>query len=123
MKWIKENPTKILKAKVANIWQFWVRAENWRKTRLFIAMQTVYLGAAVFGGVLMLRFGKIERLKFGLLLVLILWLEHCPVWAYGRLSLDLVPILGLLLGLGVDSWATMRGGEKWAKVPGGPTSR
>lgn len=103
--WIKENPVMILKMKVANLWQYWVRAENWRKTRLFIAMQTVYLGAAIFGAILLFKYGQLKQMKYGLVLIVVLWAEYCLVFAYGRYSLDLVPILGLIFGLGVDRWA------------------
>jgi hypothetical protein len=34
----------------------------------------------------------------------VLWSEHCLVFAWGRFSLDLVPVLGLLFGLGIDAW-------------------
>lgn len=106
--WIKEDPVKILKIKVANIWNFWVRTENWRKTRLFILMQVIYLGAAVTGAFILLRYHQLGRLKYGVSLIFVLWAEHCSVYAIGRYSLDLVPILALLFGFGVEIWAKQR---------------
>ena len=104
LKWIKEDPVKILKIKVANIWHFWLRAENWSKTRTLVLMQVVYLGAATTGLFFLWRFRQLYRVKYALVLVLVLWAEHCPVFAWGRFSLDLVPALGLVFGLGVDAW-------------------
>ena len=34
LKWLRQDPGKILRVKVENLWNFWVRAENWQKTRL-----------------------------------------------------------------------------------------
>ena len=104
-KWIREDPVKILKIKTANLWHYWVRAENWRKTQIFISMQIVYLGAAIIGLVSLFRYHQLGRIKFGLILIFVLWGEHCLVWGWGRLSLDLVPVLGVIFGLGIDTWA------------------
>jgi 4-amino-4-deoxy-L-arabinose transferase-like glycosyltransferase len=106
--WIRNDPVKIMRIKIANLWHFWLRAENWRKTRLMILMQTFYLGGALAGLVLLWRTRQLGRLKYGILLAAILWAEHCPVFAWGRFSLDLVPVLALVFGLGVDAWARQR---------------
>ncbi len=104
MRWVREDPVTILKIKVANLWNYWIRAENTRKTLLFALMQIVYLGSAVTGLILVWRFHQLARIKYGLALILVLWAEHCPVFAWGRYSLDLVPVLGLMFGLGIDLW-------------------
>ena len=105
IKWIKEDPVKIVKIKAANLWHYWARAENWRKTQIFIVMQTVYLGAAIIGLVLLFRYRQLARVKFALILIMILWAEHSPVLGWGRFSLDLVPMLGAIFALGLDTWA------------------
>jgi 4-amino-4-deoxy-L-arabinose transferase-like glycosyltransferase len=102
--WIRDDPFKIMKVKVANLWNFWIRAENWSKTRALILMQIVYLGAAGVGLACLIRARQLDRVKYGLVLILVLWSEHCLVFAWGRFSLDLVPVLGLLFGLGIDAW-------------------
>jgi 4-amino-4-deoxy-L-arabinose transferase-like glycosyltransferase len=105
LKWLRQDPGKILRVKVENVWNFWVRAENWQKTLLLILMQTPFLGAVMASLVILLQTRQLHRVKFGLTIVLVLWAEHVLVFAWGRFSLDLVPILGLIFGLGVAARA------------------
>lgn len=104
MEWIKQDPGKIIRLKVNNLWHFWARTENWRKTRILIAMQAFYLSAALLGFVLLVRNRQLGLVKFGLVLIVVLWTEYCLVFAWGRYSLDTVPVLGLIFGLGIDTW-------------------
>jgi hypothetical protein len=106
LNWIKQDPVKVLRVKLANFWNFWVRAENWQKTRLMLLMQIFYLGAAMMGIGLLLWKRQLYRVKYGLIIILVLWAEHCLVFAWGRFSLDLVPILGLVFGVGVAAWSS-----------------
>jgi len=55
LQWIWQHPGKILRVKVKNLWSFWVRAENWQKTRLLILMQVPFLGAVIASLVILLR--------------------------------------------------------------------
>ena len=105
LKWLRQDPGKILRVKVENVWNFWVRAENWQKTKLLILMQVPFLGAVMVSLVILLHRRQLHRVKFGLIIVLVLWAEHFLVFAWGRFSLDLVPILGLIFGLGVAATA------------------
>jgi 4-amino-4-deoxy-L-arabinose transferase-like glycosyltransferase len=114
-RWMKENPGKLMWVKLANLWNFWVRAENWQKTRLLILMQVLYLGATLSALVVLVQQGQLHRLKYGLVFILVLWAEHCLVFAWGRFSLDLVPILGLIFGLGVGTWLAPESNELAAK--------
>ena len=95
----------ILHVKVENLWNFWVRAENWQKTLLLILMQVPFLGVVLASLVILLHKRQLHRVKFGLVIVLVLWAEHSLVFAWGRFSLDLVPILGLIFGLGATAIA------------------
>jgi 4-amino-4-deoxy-L-arabinose transferase-like glycosyltransferase len=105
LEWVRQNPGKILRIKLENVWHFWLRAENWEKTRLLILMQVPFLGAVAASLVILLRRPQLHRVKFGLIIILVLWAEHVLVFAWGRFSLDLVPILGLIFGLGVATRA------------------
>jgi 4-amino-4-deoxy-L-arabinose transferase-like glycosyltransferase len=105
LKWLRQDPDKILHVKVENLWNFWVRAENWQKTRLLILMQVPYLGVVLTSLVILIHKRQLHRVKFGLVMVLVLWAEHIFVFAWGRFSLDLVPILGLIFGLGATAIA------------------
>lgn len=107
--WIKHNPLRYMKNVLNNTWEFWVRAENLKKTLEFSAMQAVYLGATAFGLWALIVSRRIYQVRFGLLLILLIWAEHVPVIGWGRHSLDLVPILAIIFGLGIDSW--LRGGN------------
>jgi 4-amino-4-deoxy-L-arabinose transferase-like glycosyltransferase len=100
LKWIAQDPGKILRVKVQNLWNFWIRAENWRKTRLLILMQLPFLGAVAGSLAILLYKRQLHQVKYGLIVVLLLWAEHCLVFAWGRFSLDSVPILALIFGLG-----------------------
>jgi 4-amino-4-deoxy-L-arabinose transferase-like glycosyltransferase len=111
LKWLRQDPGKIFRVKVENLWNFWVRAEDWRKTRLMIIMQIPLLGAAVASLVILLYRRQLHEVKFGLVIVLALWAEHIPVFAWGRFSLDLVPILGLIFGLGATAIAVPQASE------------
>jgi 4-amino-4-deoxy-L-arabinose transferase-like glycosyltransferase len=98
---LKDDPWKILRAKADNVWQFWILAENRHKTRLFLLMQSVPLSAAVIGLLVLCRFRQLNQIVFGLALIAVIWGEHCLVWGWGRLSLDLTPVLAVIFGLGV----------------------
>ena len=111
LKWLRQDPGKILRVKVENLWNFWVRAENWQKTRLLILMQVPFLGAVMASLVILLHRRQLHRVKFGLIIVLVLWAEHFLVFAWGRFSLDLVPILGLIFGLGAAARAVPQPNE------------
>lgn len=101
LEWLRRDPGKIVHVKVENLWNFWVRAENWQKTKLLILMQVPLLGAVTVSLIILLRRRQLLRVKFGVIIILVLWAEHFLVFAWGRFSLDLVPILGLIFGLGV----------------------
>jgi 4-amino-4-deoxy-L-arabinose transferase-like glycosyltransferase len=101
LKWLRQDPGKILRVKVENLWNFWVRAENWQKTLLLVLMQVPFLGVVMVSVGLLLHKRQLHRVKFGLIIILVLWAEHFLVFAWGRFSLDLVPIFGLIFGLGV----------------------
>lgn len=103
LQWLRQDPGKILRVKVENLWNFWVRAENSQKTRLLILMQAPFLGVVIAGLVILLHRKQLHRVKVGLVIILVLWAEHIPVFAWGRFSLDLVPILGLIFGLGATA--------------------
>jgi 4-amino-4-deoxy-L-arabinose transferase-like glycosyltransferase len=116
LEWLKRDPSKILRVKVRNLWNFWLRAENWQKTRLLILMQIPFLGAVTASLVILLRRQQLHRVKFGLIMILVLWAEHVVVFAWGRFSLDLVPILGLIFGLGVAAMAVPQANEPYTGV-------
>jgi 4-amino-4-deoxy-L-arabinose transferase-like glycosyltransferase len=116
LEWLRRDPSKILRVKVRNLWNFWLRAENWQKTRLLILMQTPFLVAVTASLVILFRKQQLHRVKFGLVIILVLWAEHIVVFAWGRFSLDLVPILGLIFGLGVAAATVTRTNEPSAGV-------
>lgn len=105
---MRSDLPRLAKIKVSNLWHFWVRAENSRKTRLFIAMQAGPLLAGLAGLWLLIRHRQIDRAKFALILIAVLWGEHCIVWGWGRLSLDLMPAFSLVFGLGITAWIESR---------------
>ncbi len=84
--------------------EFWIRMENLRKTRLMLSMQVFYLGASLLGLILLVHYREIRRVRYGVIMILLLWAEHTVVFAWGRFSLDLVPILAVLFGVGADTW-------------------
>jgi 4-amino-4-deoxy-L-arabinose transferase-like glycosyltransferase len=98
---MKEDPRKLLRGKANNIWQFWILAENRVKTRLFLLMQIVPLSAALIGFHVICRSRQLNQIAFGLVLIAVLWGEHSLVWGWGRLSLDLMPVLAVIFGLGM----------------------
>ena len=102
--WFRSRPTQFLKNVTSNIWGFWTRAENLRKTQLMLSMQVVFLGAALLGFGLTIRYRQLFKIRFGLLLVLTLWAEYSLVLGWGRFSLDPVPILAVVFGTGIDEW-------------------
>jgi 4-amino-4-deoxy-L-arabinose transferase-like glycosyltransferase len=102
--WVRSKPTQFLKNVTSNIWGFWVRAENLRKTLLMLSMQAVFLSAALLGFGLAVRYGQLFKIRFGLLLVLTLWAEYSLVLGWGRFSLDTVPVLAVVFGTGIDVW-------------------
>ena len=85
-----------------------MREENLRKTLLMLSMQVVFLGAALFGLWLTIRYHQLFKIRFGLLLVLTLWAEYSLVLGWGRFSLDTVPILAVVFGTGIDEWMKQR---------------
>jgi len=104
IEWIQTHPRQYLRNLLNNTWQFWVGAENLNKTLQLLAMQVLYLGAALMGFWLLFIHRQLYRIRFGLLLILVVWAEHILVFGWGRFSLDLVPILGIMFGLGIDTW-------------------
>ena len=68
LEWFRSKPTQFLKNVTSNIWGFWVRAENLRKTLLMLSMQVVFLGAALLGLGLTIRYHQLFKIRFGLLL-------------------------------------------------------
>ncbi len=104
LEWFRSKPTRFLKNVTSNIWGFWVGAENLRKTALMLSMQVVFLGAALLGFGLTIRYRQLHKIGFGLLLVLTLWAQYSLVLGWGRFSLDTVPVLALVFGTGIDDW-------------------
>jgi 4-amino-4-deoxy-L-arabinose transferase-like glycosyltransferase len=104
--WLKQDPGKIVRVKIENIWNFWVRAENWQKTKLLILMQAPFLGGVMASLAILFYKRQVQQVKYGLVIILVLWAEYCLVFAWGRFSLDLVPILGLIFGLGISAYGT-----------------
>jgi len=100
----RNKPTQFLKCVTANIWGFWVRAENLRKTLLMLSMQVVFLGAALLGFGLTIRYRQFIKIRFGLLLILTLWAEYSLVIAWARYSLDTVPVQAVVFGTGIGEW-------------------
>ena len=77
-----------------------------------LSMQVVFLGAALLGLGLTIRYHQLVKIRFGLLLVLTLWAEYSLVLGWGRFSLDTVPVLALVFGIGIDEWMKQKvGGE------------
>jgi 4-amino-4-deoxy-L-arabinose transferase-like glycosyltransferase len=111
LEWFRSKPTQFVGNVISNMWGFWARAENLKKTLLMLSMQAVSLGAAVFGLGLAIRYGQLFKIRFGLLLVLTLWAEHSLVLGWGRFSLDTVPVLAVLFGTGIDAWMKQKIGE------------
>jgi len=62
-----------------------------QKTRLLILMQGPSLEAVMASLVILLHRRQLHRVKFGLIIVLVLWAEHILVFAWGRFSLDWFP--------------------------------
>jgi 4-amino-4-deoxy-L-arabinose transferase-like glycosyltransferase len=108
LEWFRSNPTYVLKGVTGNIWGFWARAENLRKTLLIMSMQVVFLGAALLGLGLAIRYRQLLKIRFGLLLILTLWAEYSLVIAWCRYSLDTVPVLAVVFGTGIDEWMKRR---------------
>jgi 4-amino-4-deoxy-L-arabinose transferase-like glycosyltransferase len=108
LKWIRQDPGMILDVKLENLWNFWVREENWEKTRLMIIMQVPFLAAVILSLGILIRRRQLHQVKFGLIIILVFWAEHFVVFGWGRFSLDLVPILGLIFGLGVAGKPDLR---------------
>jgi 4-amino-4-deoxy-L-arabinose transferase-like glycosyltransferase len=104
LQWFRSKPTQFLKNVTGNIWAFWVRAENLRKTQLMLSMQVVFLGTALLGFGLTIRYRQLLKIRFGLLLILTLWAEYSLVIAWARYSLDTVPVLALVFSTGIDEW-------------------
>jgi len=102
--WIKNHPAQLISKSIKNMWQFWFGAENFRKTSLFYLLQFFYLGLSLFGTYHLFKNRGLSNLGIGVLLILALWAEHSLVYAMGRHSMDLIPILALLFGLGTDVW-------------------
>jgi 4-amino-4-deoxy-L-arabinose transferase-like glycosyltransferase len=119
--WIEHDPGKILRVKMHNLWNFWVRAEDWHKTRLLILMQGPFLGAVIVSLAILLYKRRLLQVKYGLIIISALWAEHIPVFAWGRFSLDLVPILGLICGLGVKAWSVQSNERELATVCANPS--
>ena len=108
LEWIRVNPAAYVRNLLNNTWYFWAGAENLKKTLLMAAMQTPLLGAAIVGLWLTIRHREVAKLRFGLVLILILWAEHTIVFGWGRYSLDTVPVLAFIVGTGIDAWLKFR---------------
>jgi 4-amino-4-deoxy-L-arabinose transferase-like glycosyltransferase len=108
IEWFRSKPTHFLKNVTSNIWGFWVGAENLRKTLLMLSMQVVFLGAALLGFGLTIRYRQLLKIRLGLLLILTLWAQYSLVLGWGRFSLDTVPVLALFFGIGIDQWMKQR---------------
>jgi 4-amino-4-deoxy-L-arabinose transferase-like glycosyltransferase len=104
LEWLRSKPAHFLKNVASNVWGFWAREENLRKTLLMLSMQMVFLGAALLGLGLTIKYRQLLKIRFGLLLVLTLWAEYSLVLGWGRFSLDTVPVLALVFGIGIDEW-------------------
>ena len=104
LEWFRSKPTQFLKNVTSNVWGFWVRAENLRKTLLMLSMQVVFLGVALLGFGLVIRYHQFRKIRFGLLLILTLWAQYSLVLGWGRFSLDTVPVLAVVFGTGIDEW-------------------
>jgi 4-amino-4-deoxy-L-arabinose transferase-like glycosyltransferase len=112
--WIRRNPASYVRNVRSNIWYFWVGAENLQKTLLMAGMQLPLLGAATMGLWFAFRYRRIRTLRFGVALVVILWAEHAIIFAWGRFSLDTVPVLAVVFGVGLDAWFS-----RWERAPSG----
>jgi hypothetical protein len=108
LEWLRVSPRKYLANVLSNLWGFWVAAENLQKTLLMAAMQMPFLGASLVGLWLTIRHGRLDRVRFALVLVGILWAEHSLVLGWGRFSLDTVPALAIVFGVGIDAWLKHR---------------
>jgi 4-amino-4-deoxy-L-arabinose transferase-like glycosyltransferase len=117
LEWIHEDPSVYALNIVSNMWGFWVRAENLQKTLLMAAMQTVLLGAAMMGLWFAVLHDQIHKLRFGLVLILVLWAEYSLVLGWGRFSLDTVPVLAVFFGAGVDAWLRNRNQPRLDRAP------
>jgi 4-amino-4-deoxy-L-arabinose transferase-like glycosyltransferase len=105
----RSKPTHLLKNVTSNIWGFWAREENLRKTLLMLSMQVVFLGAALLGLGVTIRYRQLFKIRFGLLLILTLWAEYSLVLGWGRFSLDAVPVLAVVFGIGIGEWMKPKG--------------
>ena len=103
LEWIRRYPGQFIQIKLNNLWQFWIGAENLHKTLLFLMMQIVYLGLALTGLWFLIKYRQVHQVRLGILLILLVWIEYSLVFAWGRFSLDLVPVLAIMFGLGVDT--------------------
>jgi hypothetical protein len=91
-----------------NAWQFWWGAENRAKTLLFLALQAVPLAAAAAALAALVRLRLLGTVWCALLAIALLWSQYALVLAMGRYSLDLVPALGVIFGVGADAWLARR---------------
>ena len=103
LEWIKTDPASYVRNIASNMWYFWVGAENMKKTLLMAAMQVPLLGAALLGLWLAIQHRQVHKLRFGLVLIFILWGEYSLVFGWGRYSLDAVPVLAFIFGTGIDA--------------------
>jgi len=108
LEWAASDPTAPVRYVLSNLWQFWFRAENLRKTLLMAAIQAPLLIAALLAFTFVIRYRQFARVRFAVVLILILWGEHSLVFGWGRYSLDTVPALALIFGTGIDAWLRNR---------------
>ena len=78
--------------------------------KVVVVMLAVFLGAALLGLGLTIRYRQLIKIRFGLVLVLTLWAEYSLVFGIGRYSLDTVPVLALVFGIGIDAWMKQKVG-------------
>ena len=102
--WVAQHPTRYAVNVLNNTWQFWVRAENLQKTLQFAALQSVFLALALAGLWFLYLNRQLGSVKYGLLVILLVWFEHIPVIGWGRHSLDLAPILAVVFAAGIHLW-------------------
>ena len=107
--WIREHPVGFIRKTAKNAWQFWIGAENRKKTLMFAALQAIPLGLALLGLIMVFRGGNWRPMAFPLTAVFALWAPYSAIYSMGRFSLVLVPILGIILGYGLALWAAHRG--------------
>lgn len=97
--WMEAHPWGVVRKTLKNSYQFWVGAENGQKTWLFAAMQLPYLLLLGYAIWRVMVSGQFQAASVLLLSIGVLWAQYSAIYAMGRFSLDLVPMMGVLLGM------------------------